>query len=59
MSSDNSRHTVSAAQGRQDRDSAILGAEGDRQRQEMVSQHIHEKVVGEGAPMPGEPRAQQ
>lgn len=50
MAKDNQKHTVSAAQGRRERDSAELGAEGEKQQQAYVSQNLHEKAVSEDRP---------
>lgn len=51
--SSNKDQTVAAATGRRDRDSAEAGATTDQGRQEMVSQHVHEKAGEEGR-WPGE-----
>ncbi|MGW0876631.1 hypothetical protein ACWD3Z_40070 [Streptomyces sp. NPDC002740] len=48
MSSDNSKKTVGAAQQRRDRDSKVAEATTPKEKQEQVSQHLHERGFREG-----------
>ena len=48
MTSNNSKHTVHAAQGRQERDSAATDCKTPEDRQSMVSMGLYE-----GRPFPG------
>ncbi|MFF1450207.1 hypothetical protein ACFVYF_19010 [Streptomyces sp. NPDC058274] len=46
--STNSKKTVKAAKERRDRDSEEAGAKTPKEKQEQVSQHLHERSFGEG-----------
>jgi hypothetical protein len=44
----NSKKTVEAAKGRQERDSKEAGAKTPKEKQEQVSTHLHERGYREG-----------